>query len=299
MTQAELDTLVAQIGEEILARVGRPDTAPAAAPKKGEGLNLPDQVCPGCVQRCAQTCSRNTKEIIAVGATRISASERLTKIDPGIAALIDHTILKPEATRADVIKVCREARQYNFASVCVNSYWVPLVRAELAGSPVKVCTVVGFPLGAASTEAKAAEASTAVCAGAQEVDMVINVGALRSGDQEAVKADIEEVVRVSHRGGAIVKVILETALLDDNQKAVACMLAKEAGADFVKTSTGFGPSGATAHDIALMREVVGPRMGVKASGGIRTLQDVQAMTAAGATRIGASASVKIVEATAA
>ena len=299
MTQSDLDRLVAQIGEEILARVGRPDAAPAAAPKRGEGLNLPDQVCPGCVQRCAQTCSRNTKEIIAVGATRISASERLTKIDPGIAALIDHTILKPEATRADVIKVCREARQYNFASVCVNSYWVPLVRAELAGSPVKVCTVVGFPLGAASTEAKAAEASTAVCAGAQEVDMVINVGALRSGDQDAVKADIEEVVRVSHRGGAIVKVILETALLDDNQKAVACMLAKEAGADFVKTSTGFGPSGATAHDIALMREVVGPRMGVKASGGIRTLQDVQAMTAAGATRIGASASVKIVEATAA
>jgi deoxyribose-phosphate aldolase len=299
VTQAELDRLVAQIGEEILARVGRPDTAPAAAPKKGEGLNLPDQVCPGCVQRCAQTCSRNTKEIIAVGATRISASERLTKIDPGIAALIDHTILKPEATRADIIKVCREARQYNFASVCVNSYWVPLVRGELAGSPVKVCTVVGFPLGASSTEAKAAEASTAVCAGAQEVDMVINVGALRSGDQEAVKADIEEVVRASHRGGAIVKVILETALLDDNQKAVACMLAKEAGADFVKTSTGFGPSGATAHDIALMREVVGPRMGVKASGGIRTLQDLQAMTAAGATRIGASASVKIVEATAA
>ena len=257
MTQAELDTLVAQIGEEILARVARPDTAPAAAPKKGEGLNLPDQVCPGCVQRCAQTCSRNTKEIIALGATRVSASERLTKIDPSIAALIDHTILKPEATRADIVKVCREAREYSFASVCVNSYWVPLVRAELAGSPVKVCTVVGFPLGAASSEAKAAEASTAVCAGAQEVDMVINVGALRSGDQDAVKADIEEVVRVSHRGGAIVKVILETALLDDNQKAVACMLSKQAGADFVKTSTGFGPSGATAHDIALMREVWG------------------------------------------
>ena len=299
MTQAELDRLVAQIGEEILARVGSADAAPASAPKKGEGLNLPDQVCPGCVQRCVQTCSRNTREKIAAGASRVSASEKLTRIDPAIAALIDHTILKPEATRADVIKVCREARQYNFASVCVNSYWVPLVRAELAGSPVKVCTVVGFPLGAASTEAKAAEASTAVCAGAQEVDMVINVGALRSGDQDAVKADIQEVVRVSHKGGAIVKVILETALLDDNQKAVACMLAKEAGADFVKTSTGFGPSGATAHDIALMREVVGPKMGVKASGGIRTLEDLQAMTAAGATRIGASASVKIVEATAA
>jgi len=298
VTQAELDSLVAQIGEEILTRMGGPEAVPAAA-KKGEGLNLPDQVCPGCVQRCAQTCSRNTKEIIASGAARISASERLTKIDPSIAALIDHTILKADATRADVLKVCREAREYHFASVCVNSYWVPVVRHELAGSPVKVCTVVGFPLGAASTEAKTAEAAAAVCAGAQEVDMVINVGALRSGDQEAVKTDIEEVVRVSHRGGAIVKVILETALLDDNQKAVACMLSKAAGADFVKTSTGFGPSGATAHDIALMREVVGPSMGVKASGGIRTLQDVQAMTAAGATRIGASASVKIVEATAA
>jgi deoxyribose-phosphate aldolase len=297
VTQAELDKLVAQIGEEILTRVGRTAAAPAA--KKPEGLNLKDEVCPGCTQRCAQTCSKNTKEIIAVGAARVSASEKLTKIDPSIAALIDHTILKADATRAEVLKVCREAREYNFASVCVNSYWVPLVRSELAGSPVKVCTVVGFPLGAASTAAKTAEAATAVHDGAQEVDMVINVGALRSGDQDAVRNDIEEVVRVSHKGGAIVKVILETALLDDNQKAVACMLSKAAGADFVKTSTGFGPSGATAHDIALMREVVGSGMGVKASGGIRTLQDLQAMTAAGATRIGASASVKIVEATAA
>ena len=150
MTQAELDRLVAQIGEEILARVARGPLARGCAAKKGEGLNLPDQVCPGCVQRCAQTCARNTREIIAAGADRVSASERLTKIDPAIAALIDHTILKPEATRADVVKVCREARQYDFASVCVNPYWVPLVRAELAGSPVKVCTVVGFPLGATS-----------------------------------------------------------------------------------------------------------------------------------------------------
>jgi len=297
VTQAELDTLVAQIGEELLARVGG---APLpAAPKKGEGLNLPDQVCPGCVQRCAQTCARNTREIIAAGADRVSASERLTKIDPAIAALIDHTILKPEATRADVIKVCREARQYGFASVCVNPYWVPLVRSELAGSLVKVCTVVGFPLGATSTEAKVAEAAAALGSGAQEIDMVINVGALRSGDDEAVKLDIQGVVKVSHAAGAIVKVILETALLDDTQKAVACTLCKVAGADFVKTSTGFGPSGATAHDVALMRQTVGPDMGVKASGGIRTLADVRAMTAAGATRIGASASVKIVEATAA
>lgn len=293
MTPAELDILVAQIGEEILARLG-----PTAA-KKGEGLNLPDQVCPGCVQRCPQTCARNTKEIIAAGADRISASERLTKIDPAIAALIDHTILKPEATRADIIKVCREARQYNFASVCVNPYWVPLVRAELQGSPVKVCTVVGFPLGATSTEAKVAETTAALRAGAEEIDMVINVGALRSGDHEAVKLDIQQVVRASHEARAIVKVILETALLDDNQKAVASTLSKLAGADFVKTSTGFSTAGATAHDVALMRSVVGPDMGVKASGGIRTLADLKTMTAAGATRIGASASVKIVEATAA
>jgi len=223
----------------------------------------------------------------------------LTRIDPSVAALIDHTILKPEATRADVTKVCREARQYHFASVCVNPYWVPLVRAELAGSPVKVCTVAGFPLGATSTEAKVAEAAAAVRAGAQELDMVINIGALRSGDHEAVKLDIAAVVKVSHEAGAIVKVILETALLEDNQKAVACTLAKLAGADFVKTSTGFGPAGATAHDVALMRSVVGPAIGVKAAGGIRTLEDFQTMTAAGATRIGASASVKIVEATAA
>ena len=297
MTQAELDRLVAQIGEEILARV---PAGPRAVPSKAaEGLNLADQVCPGCTQRCPQTCARNTKEIIACGAARVSASEKLTKIDPAIAALIDHTILKADATRAEVIKVCREARQYSFASVCVNPYWVPLVRAELAGSKVKVCTVVGFPLGATSTESKAAEAAIAVRDGAQEVDMVINVGALKSGDQDAVKADIAAVVKVSHAGGAIVKTILETALLNDTEKAIACVLAKAAGADFVKTSTGFGPSGATAHDIALMRQSVGSELGVKASGGIRTLQDLQTMTAAGASRIGASASVKIVEATAA
>jgi deoxyribose-phosphate aldolase len=295
LTPAELERLVAQIGEEILARVAG---VFQAAPRKtgSEGLNLPDQVCPGCVQRCAQTCSRNTKEIIAAGADRVSASERLTKIDPAIAALIDHTILKPEATRADVVKVCREAKEYGFASVCINPYWVPLARAELAGSPVKVCTVVGFPLGATSTEAKVAETAAALRAGAQEIDMVINVGALRSGDHETVKTDIQQVVKVSHEAGAIVKVILETALLDDNQKVVACTLSKLAGADFVKTSTGFSKAGATAHDVALMRGVVGPDMGVKAAGGIRTRSDLEAMTAAGATRIGASASIKIVEA---
>jgi deoxyribose-phosphate aldolase len=220
-------------------------------------------------------------------------------VDASIAALIDHTILKPETTRADVVKVCREARQYGFASVCVNPYWVPVVRAELEGSPVKVCTVVGFPFGATSTEAKIAETVAALQAGAQEIDMVMNIGALRSGEQEAVKSDIQQVVKAAHEAAAIVKVILETALLDDDQKAVASTLAKLAGADFVKTSTGFGPGGATAHDVALMRKVVGPQMGVKASGGIRTLADLKMMMTAGATRIGASASVKIIEATAA
>jgi deoxyribose-phosphate aldolase len=180
--------------------------------------------------------------------------------------------------------------------VCVNSYWVPLAAAEVAGSPVKVCSVVGFPLGATSTEAKAAEAQAALQAGAHEIDMVQNIGALRSGDYDAVQADIAAVVEVAHRSGAIVKVILETALLDDDQKVIACQLAKKAGADFVKTSSGFGPSGATIHDVQLMRSTVGPEMGVKASGGIRTLDDLNKMIAAGATRIGASSSVQIVQA---
>jgi deoxyribose-phosphate aldolase len=236
--------------------------------------------------------------VIEAGADRVSASERLTKADPSIARMIDHTLLKPEATRADIVKLCAEARRYQFASVCVNPYWVPLAASELAGSTVKVCTVAGFPLGATSTEAKVAEAVAALRAGAQEIDMVINIGALRSGDEEAVKLDIVAVATVTHEAGAILKVILETALLDDDQKAAACTLTKLAGADFVKTSTGFGPSGATAHDVALMRHAVGPEMGVKAAGGIRSFQDLRTMAAAGATRIGASASVKIVEAAA-
>jgi len=216
----------------------------------------------------------------------------------GIASLIDHTMLRPEATRADIVKLCGEARQYGFATVCVNPYWVPLAASELAGSAVKVCTVAGFPLGATSTEAKVAEAAAALRAGAREVDMVINVGALRSGDLDTVKLDIQAVARVCHDAGAIVKVILETALLTDAQKTTACRLAQAAGADFVKTSTGFGPAGATVQDVVLMRHAVGPRMGVKAAGGIRTLDDFRAMVAAGANRVGASASVKIVEAAA-
>ena len=215
---------------------------------------------------------------------------------PSIARLIDHTLLRPEATRADILQLCREALEYNFASVCLNAYWVPLAASQLTGSDVKVCTVVGFPLGATSTEAKVGETEAALRAGAQEIDMVLNIGALRGDDDRAVEEEIALVAAASHRGGAIVKVILETCLLSDDQKVTASMLAKMAGADFVKTSTGFGSSGATVHDIELMRRAVGPDMGVKASGGIRTLDDLLKMLAAGATRIGASASVKIVEA---
>ena len=294
MDARELDELVAQIGEQILSRVATRQYNPRA-----EGLNIPDVICPGCTQRCPQTCATKTRDIVSAGADRVSASDKLRRVDASIASLIDHTILRPDATREDVIRVCREARQYNFASVCVNGYWVPLVAAELAGSPVKVCTVVGFPLGAVATEIKRAETEAYVRVGAEEIDMVINVGALKSGDHEAVKLDIAAVVDAAHRGNAIVKVIIETALLNDNEKAVACTLAKLAGAEFVKTSTGFAASGATAHDIALMRAIVGPEMGVKASGGVRTLDDLRKMAAAGASRIGASASVKIVEAAAA
>jgi deoxyribose-phosphate aldolase len=226
----------------------------------------------------------------------VAAEQPKVRAEGPIASLIDHTMLRPEATRADIVKLCGEARQYGFATVCINPYWVPLAASELAGTAVKVCTVAGFPLGATSTEAKVAEAAAALRAGAREIDMVINVGALRSGDLDTVKMDIQAVARVCHDAGAIVKVILETALLDDAQKTSACGLAQAAGADFVKTSTGFGPAGATVQDIVLMRHAVGPRMGVKAAGGIRTLDDFRAMVAAGASRVGASASVKIVEA---
>jgi deoxyribose-phosphate aldolase len=217
-------------------------------------------------------------------------------IDTSIAALIDHTLLKPEATSSDIRKVCEEARKYGFASVCVNPYWVPLVARELAGSNVKVCTVIGFPLGASATVIKVAETKVAIDAGAKEIDMVINVGELRSGNVGAVEDDIRAVVEAAHAGGAIVKVILENVLLDDTQKVAASKAAKDAGADFVKTSTGFSTGGATVEDVALMRGTVGPEMGVKASGGVRTLDDLKKMVAAGATRVGASASVKIVEA---
>jgi deoxyribose-phosphate aldolase len=207
--------------------------------------------------------------------------------------MIDHTLLKPEATRAQVEQVCDEAKQYGFASVCVNPVYVKLCAQRLKGSPVKVCAVVGFPLGATLPEVKAFETQQALDAGATEIDMVINIGALKDRDNDLVARDMAAVVRAAHAANAPVKVILETALLTDDEKLTACQLAQSAGADFVKTSTGFGPGGATAEDVALMRRVVGSTMGVKAAGGIRTLADAQKMIAAGATRIGASASVKM------
>lgn len=210
------------------------------------------------------------------------------------AGMIDHTLLKPEATKAQVKKLCEEAVEYGFHSVCVNSSFVYYCAELLKGSDVKVCTVIGFPLGAMSTAGKAAEARAAVDDGADELDMVLHVGMIKSGDWEYVKQDIASVVEAAG-GQALVKVILETCLLTDGEKEKACRICVEAGADFVKTSTGFSTGGATAEDVALMRKTVGDKAGVKASGGIRTLADVKVMTEAGADRIGASAGVAIVE----
>lgn len=212
-----------------------------------------------------------------------------------LAGMIDHTLLKPESTREQVVKICEEAKTYGFASVCVNGAYVPLVAEHLAGSNVKACVTVGFPLGAMATEAKAKEAEIAISQGAQEVDMVLHVGALKDGDTDRVKADIAAVVAACHAQNVICKVILETALLTDDEKVTACQIAKDAGADFVKTSTGFGGGGATVKDIMLMRQTVGPEMGVKASGGVRSYEDAVAMIEAGATRIGASAGIAIVQ----
>lgn len=209
-----------------------------------------------------------------------------------IAKMIDHTALKPETTKEMIIKLCQEAKEYKFASVCVNPYWVQLSSNELKGTGIDVCTVIGFPLGANTSETKAFETKNAIANGATEVDMVINVGALKSGDLETVEADIRTVVEAS--GDVLVKVILETCLLTKEEIVTVSKLSVKAGADFVKTSTGFSTGGATAEDIALMRKTVGPDIGVKASGGVRTNEDVMVMIEAGASRIGASAGVSIV-----
>jgi deoxyribose-phosphate aldolase len=210
-----------------------------------------------------------------------------------MAAYIDHTLLKPEAKREDIIRLCREALQNNFYSVCINPSYVQTAVSELKDSAVKVCAVIGFPLGATTTATKAFEAAEVLASGAEEVDMVIHVGALKGGEEDYVREDIAAVVKAAR--GKTVKVIIESGLLTDSEKVLACRLAKEAGAGFVKTSTGFGPGGATEGDIRLMRETVGPDLGVKASGGVRTLETARLMIEAGATRIGTSSGITIVQ----
>ena len=234
------------------------------------------------------------RNVVANGADRVSFHGDAADVPMDLARYIDHTLLKPEANGEDIDELCAEAREYKFASVCINPTWVKRAAASLRGSGVVTCTVIGFPLGASTTAIKAMEARRALREGAREVDMVLNVGALKSGNYDQVREDIAQVAEAAHEVGGLCKVILETALLTDEEKVVASSLAKEAKADFVKTSTGFGSGGATVYDVALMRETVGPDMGVKASGGVRTLEDVEDMIAAGASRIGASAGVQIV-----
>lgn len=243
----------------------------------------------------AQNFVQQVKPVVDAGADRLASTLGVAPTDGQLSHMIDHTILKPEATQDQIAQLCFEARKYGFASVCVNPTNVKMCASLLQGTDIDICTVVGFPLGATPTDVKVFETQQAIREGATEVDMVMNVGALKSRDYELVRQDIASVARACHAGNAILKVIIEAALLTDEEKVVACQLSKVAGADFVKTSTGFGPGGATPEDVALMRRVVGPSIGVKAAGGIKTFEDAQRMIAAGASRLGASASVKIVQ----
>ncbi len=282
-TPDDLARLVDLITSEVLASLGHGNG-------HGHGHTPVECACHGVLYDC---CPTRVRGVLDAGATRLGLHAAGGR--PGdVSALIDHTLLKPEATREDIEVLCREAREFHFATVCVNPTWVSLVARLLRGSGVGVCSVVGFPLGATTGDVKQYEARRAIFDGATEIDMVINVGALKSGDLRIVERDIEGVASTCRECGALSKVILETTLLTDNEKVTACTLAKAAGADYVKTSTGFAKGGATPEDIALMRRVVGPEMGVKASGGVRDYEQVKAMQAAGATRIGASAGVKIV-----
>jgi deoxyribose-phosphate aldolase len=287
--QPELEAVVRIVTEEVLRYLGAPGGLTAA------GIARDDEVCPDCDQNCVEKCARKTRVVVDAGADRISCGPAVVQLDAGFAGLIDHTLLKPEASREDIRKLCQEAARFGFASVCINPWNVPLAAELLRGTSVKVCTVVGFPLGATLPQVKIHEAEEAIKLGAQEIDMVINIGTLKSGQDDVLESDIRGVVEASHRGGAICKVILETALLTIEEKVRGSIAAKRAGADFVKTSTGFSTAGATAEDVALMRAVVGSEIGVKAAGGVRTFEDLKKMVCAGATRIGASASVKIME----
>jgi deoxyribose-phosphate aldolase len=284
---ATVERLVELITREVLVLLREEEARPA-----GDGGSGPCAVCGG---QCISRCPARIQQVVDAGAARLSSTLGTGDLDASLAKLIDHTLLKPDATQDQIAQLCYEARKYGFAAVCVNPSNVKLCSQLLKGSTVHVCTVVGFPLGATPPEVKAYEAQQAIDDGATEVDMVINIGALKSKDNALVERDIASVARTSHAAGAMLKVIIEAALLTDEEKVKACQLAQAAGADYVKTSTGFGPGGATVHDVELMRSAVGPEMGIKAAGGIRSLEDARAMVAAGATRIGASASVKIVQ----
>jgi len=298
---SDVDRLVELIAERVKERLSSQPTSTAKLallPRDRGECNddsAPGEDCAGC-GACVVRRPWSVRAMEGAGAMRIGAPPGVGPVAGDMAKLIDHTMLKPEATRDEIVKLCEEARKHRFASVCVNTTWVPLCKSLLAGSDVMVCCVVGFPLGAMSPNAKAYEAREAVRQGAKEVDMVINIGALKSGDYETVFEDICKVVKSSAPAG--VKVILETSALDTEQKIIGCTLSKLAGAAFVKTSTGFGKGGATVEDVALMRKIVGGDIGVKASGGVRTAEDVLKMAQAGANRVGASASVAIVTGTA-
>jgi deoxyribose-phosphate aldolase len=299
----DIESLVSRITQEVLKEVGHlasNDRMPPAGGSSGEKTRTRDGKtcllrttgeCAG-VGCCAELVPGHVRKIVDQGADRIGNRLGGVVSASDIAARIDHTLLKADATSDEVRELCREAREHQFASVCVNPGYVALSADLLRGSPVKVCTVVGFPLGATTTFSKVSETKDAVANGADEIDMVINIGALKNGEDHLVEEDMREVVRAS--AGRVTKAIFETALLSDDEVVRACRMAKRAGLDFVKTSTGFGPGGATVHHVALMRKTVGRSMGVKASGGVRDLEGAQAMIEAGATRIGASASVKIV-----
>jgi deoxyribose-phosphate aldolase len=248
----------------------------------------------GCADEWIAKCG-GMQRIVDAGAARVGLVLGETASSRDWSGLVDHTLLKPEATDKDIRKLCEEAAQYGFASVCVNPYWIKYCAELLHGSNVPVCTVIGFPLGANSTDTKVYETRRAIFDGAGEVDMVVNIGALKSGDDCTVERDIRLVAEAAHENNVLCKVIIETALLTDEEKIRACLSAKHAGADFVKTSTGFSKGGATVADIALMRRIVGSELGVKASGGVKSLEDARAMVEAGATRIGASVGVKIAQ----
>ncbi len=279
LNPADLQRLVEIITEEVMTAQRRQASTPAQCS------------CHAVLYDC---CPDRLRGVIDAGATRIGLHASGGAAGT-VAGMIDHTLLKPDATRQEIEKLCREAAQFHFATVCVNPAWVGLAAQLLRGSGVGVCSVVGFPLGATTADVKHYETRRAIFDGASEIDMVVNIGALKSGDLQTVERDIAAVVGPCREANVVSKVILEVALLNDDEKIAACTLSKAAGADFVKTSTGFASGGATAADVALMRRVVGAEMGVKAAGGVRDYEGLKAMVAAGATRVGASAGVKIVQ----